>query len=80
MESYCGVQEIERAREGLAILLSDVWHSVAMDFGFVSFRILWIKSRFSKVKVCVLVRYTPSEGDGKEKERLWNVMAELYIE
>ena len=28
-----GVQEMERAREGLAILLNDVWHSAVVDFG-----------------------------------------------
>ena len=28
-----GVQEIERAREGVAILLNDVWHSALIDFG-----------------------------------------------
>ena len=27
-----GVQEIERGREGVAILLKDVWHSAAIDF------------------------------------------------
>ena len=26
-----GVQEMERAREGVNVLLNDVWHSVAMD-------------------------------------------------
>ena len=27
-----GVQEMEIAREGVAVLLNDVWHSVVMDF------------------------------------------------
>ena len=27
-----GVQEMERAREGVAILLNDVWHSAVIDF------------------------------------------------
>ena len=47
--SYCGVndiiadlQEMERARERVSILLSDVWHSTVVDFGCVSSRILWI--------------------------------------
>ena len=45
--SWCGingiiasVQEMERAREGVAILLKDVWHSAVIDFGCVSSRIL----------------------------------------
>ena len=35
-----GVQEMERAREGVAILLNGVWHSAVVDFGCVRFRIL----------------------------------------
>ena len=56
--SLCGVndiiasvREMERAREGMAILFSDVWHTVVKDFGFVSSTILWIKFKFSRVKI-----------------------------
>ena len=31
---------MERGREGVAVLLNDVWHSVGIDFGCVSFRVL----------------------------------------
>ena len=31
-----GVQEMERPREGVAILLNDVWHIGVIDFGCVS--------------------------------------------
>ena len=41
-----GVQEMEGAREGVAILLNNVWHSAVVDFGCVSSRILWIKFKF----------------------------------
>ena len=51
--SWCGVngiiadvQEMERAREGVAILLNDIWHSVVIDFGCISSRILWSKFKF----------------------------------
>ena len=47
--SWCGVNgiiaavlEMERAREGVAILLNDVWHSAVVDFGCVNSRILQI--------------------------------------
>ena len=56
--SWCGingiildVQEIERAKKGVAILLNDA----VIDFGCVSSIILWIKFKFSRVKVCVVV-------------------------
>ena len=35
-----GVQEMERAREVVATMLNDVWHSAVIDFGCVSSRIL----------------------------------------
>ena len=45
--SWCGVngiiadvQKIERAREGIAVLLNDVWHSALIDFECVSSRIM----------------------------------------
>ena len=36
--------------------------------GCVSSRTLWIKFRFSRDKVCVVVGYDPNEGDGEEKD------------
>ena len=54
-----GVQEMERAREGVAVLLNDVWHSAVIDFVYVSSRILWIKFKFSRVKVCMMVGVLP---------------------
>ena len=70
-----GVEEMERASEGVAILLKDVWHSALVDFGCVSSRILWIKFKFSKDKVCMMVGYGPNEG-GEESDRflVWRRM------
>ena len=48
---FAGVHEVERAREGVAILLNDVWHSAVVKSGYVSSRIIWIKFRYSRVKV-----------------------------
>ena len=45
-----------------------------VDFGCFSSRILWIKVKFSKIKVFVVVGYSPNEGDGEEKDRFWNDM------
>ena len=64
-----GVQKMERARKSVAILLSDVWHSAVIDFGCISFKILWIKFKFSRVKVYVVVGYGPSEGNVEERDR-----------
>ena len=48
------VQEMERAREGVAVLLNDVWQCSGKIW--LCSRILWIKFKFSRVKVCVVVR------------------------
>ena len=63
---------MERARKGVAILLNNVLHSVVIVFRCVSSRILWIKFKFSRVKVCVIVGSGPNEGIGEEKERFWS--------
>ena len=47
-------------------LLNDVWHIAVIDFGCASSRILWIKFKFCRVKVCVEVGYGPSEEKGIE--------------
>ena len=54
--------------------MNDVWHNAVVDFCGVNSRILWIKFKFSRVKVCVAVGYSPDEGDGKERDRFWNNM------
>ena len=51
-----GVQEMERARKGVAILLNNVWHSSVIDFGCVISRIFWTKFKFYMFKVCVVIR------------------------
>ena len=63
---FAGVHEMERAREGITVLLNDVWHRAVIKSGCVSSRILWIKFKCSRVKVCMVVRYGPNEGDGEE--------------
>ena len=44
------------------------------DIGYVSSKILWIKSKFSRVKVFVVVGYGPSERDDEEIDKIWNNM------
>ena len=56
----------------MAVLLNDVWHSAVIDFGCVISRILWIKFKFSWVKVCVVVGYGRNEGSSEEREKFWN--------
>ena len=82
--SWCGVngitaslQEMERAREGVAILLNDVWHNAVVNFGCFSSRILWIKFKFSRVKVCMVVGYSPNEGNDEDRDRFWNDMERI---
>ena len=60
--------------------MNDVWHSEVVKYGCVSSRILWIKFKFSRVKVCVMVGYGPNEGDGEEIDRIASGMDIMDID
>ena len=67
------VHEIEYAREVVAFLINDeCWPTAVIVFGCVSSRILWVKLKFSRVKVCVVAVYGPIEGEVEERKRSWN--------
>ena len=77
---------MERVREGVAVLLNDVWYSAVVKSVCVRSRILWIKLQFSRVKVCVVVGYGHNEEDGEERDwfrndmdRTWNDMDKEWI-
>ena len=70
---------MERAREGVAILLNDVWVNAVVEFGYVSSRILRIKFKFSRVKVCVVVGYGLIEGDGEESTGSGTTWTGLWV-
>ena len=44
-----------------------------IEFGCVSSRTLWVKFKFLRVKVClmVVVVYGPTEGSVEKRERFW---------
>ena len=74
--SWCGVNgiivgipEIKRTREGVVVLMNDVWQSAVIYFRDVSSRTLWTKSKFSMAKLCVAVVYGPTEGEVGEIKR-----------
>ena len=64
-------------RSGRWWMFSEKWHSAVIDFGCVSSKILWIKFKFSRVIVCVVVGYGSNEGDCEERDRFWTDMARL---
>ena len=41
-------------------------YGVVIDFGYVNYRILWIKFMFLRFKVCLVMGCSPNEGDGKK--------------
>ena len=64
----------KRWKELGKVLLSDVWRIAPIDFGCVSSRILLIEFKFSRVRVCVVVGYSPNEEIGEERESFRNYM------
>ena len=69
-----GVQEIERAREVVAVLMKDEWYSVMTDFGCVSSKVIWVKFKFSLVKICVVVKNSSTEEAIKEMKSFLNYL------
>ena len=49
-------------------------YSAVVDFGCVSFRILWINSSFQGLKYVWWWGYGPNKGDSEERDRFWNDM------
>ena len=68
MSSLPVFRKLKELGNGVAILLNDVWHNEVVKFVCFSSRILWIKFKFSRVTVCVVVGYGPNEGDGEGKD------------
>ena len=67
-----GVQEMKRAREGVAVLLNDVCHIVVTVFGCVSSRILWIKFSSQVFKFVWWWGTPPMKELVKKGKRFWN--------
>ena len=63
-----GAQEIERAREDVAVLMKYMWTSVVIEFESVNSTTLLIKFRFSMIEVCVVVVYVSTKGKDEERE------------
>ena len=64
---FCArVQEQEKSRESMKVFFNYVKYSTVAEIGYISSRTLWIKFKFSRVKVCVVVLYHPT-GGGKEE-------------
>ena len=84
MKLQCGginqSMQIERVREGVAVLLNDLWYSVVIDSGYVSSKILYIKFKFSRVKVCVVWGTAPMKDMVKKGRGSGMTWTELQIE
>ena len=43
-----------------------------IGFKYVSYRVLWVKFKFRRVKVSMVAVYGPVEEEIEERERFWN--------
>ena len=73
-----GVQEMERARKGVAILLNKVWNSAVVDFECVSSKSFGLNSSFQGLKFVWCWGTSPMKdmvkkgiGSGTTWTRLW---------
>ena len=68
--SWCGVNDIIAGVQEMGGHPVERCGAQGSDRRCVSFRILWIKFKFSRLMVCAVVGYDPNEGDGEEREVL----------
>ena len=48
-------------------LKSMLWNDAVVKSGCISSRILWIKFKFARVNVCMVMGYGPDEAEGEER-------------
>ena len=63
------VQEIQKERVDVTLLMNSEWYSAMIYLGYISSRTLWIKFQFTRVKISVVVVYGPTEGGKSKKGR-----------
>ena len=62
-----------RAREGVAILLSEEVKGCVTEWGEVSARLMWVRLKFGQERWAVVSAYGPgSERDDNERDQFWN--------
>jgi len=62
-----------RGKEGVAVLLSDEWYKALVAYKCICSRVMWVKFKFDRVKVCLVVAYGPvNDRSDEEKVRFWN--------
>ena len=61
-----GVGDEGRAREGVAMMLSEEWNGCLVGEGYVSSRVMWAKFKKDRVKVAVIVAYAKCTAEGSE--------------
>ena len=62
---------MKNEREGMAVLLNNVWYIAVVEFRCVCIRFLWVKLKFVRVKVCIVV-YSLTQGDNEKREKFWS--------
>lgn len=67
-----GVNDNVRGKEGVAVLMNDEWFAAMVGYECVNSRLLWVKLRFKKVKLCIVVAYGPcNDRSVREKDKFW---------
>ena len=62
-----------RAREGVAILLSEEVKERVTEWGEVSARLMWVRLKFGQERWVIVSAYGPgTERDDNEREQFWN--------
>ena len=74
---YAGVNERVRAREGVAIVMKDMWWSCVKGSGNIGARIAWVRLRVRREYWVFICAYAPVVGTNeRERESFWESLSE----
>src|SRR6201990_823295 len=74
---YAGVNERVRAREGVAIVMKDMWWSCVKGSGNIGARIAWVRLRVRREYWVFICAYAPVVGTNeREREAFWENLSE----
>ena len=72
-----GVNERDRAKEGVGIIVRDEWSECIKEWKEVSSRLMWVRMRFGVERWVFVSAYGPgSERKGEEVEEFWSDLGE----
>ena len=76
-----GMKGRERAKEGVGVLMNEEWYKALVKYECVSSRVIYVKFKFKRVKMHIVVAYGPlNDRKKEEKDKFWNELRTIVNE